>query len=179
MTTEDQMMGLDISAYSKLVEAPDAERDEDGEIVDYDNIREFYDNPDFPGRIEGIKPKTAYRIGDDGTGFRAGSYGGYNNWRNELAQMAGYELTEYQSHHGKSEGYDAGAWAAGSGPFFEHIQFSDCDGTIGPVVSAKLAKDYADHAAKAEQVGGRFWDLYQEWQQAFTLAADNGAVVFH
>lgn len=173
-------MGLDISAYSKLVEAPDAERDGDNELVDYDNYREFYFNQDFPGREEGLKEGMAYKLGDDSHGFRAGSYGGYSVWRNELAKMAGYA-------EGKQTGEDyadrfphaAQAWQDGSGPFYEQIQFSDCDGTIGPVVSAKLAKDYADYAAKAEQIGGRFWELYQEWQKAFQIAADCGAVSFH
>jgi hypothetical protein len=173
-------MGLDISVFSKLVEAPDAQRDADGELVDYDSFRTFFDNPDFPGRIEGLKSGTVYRIGEHGDGLCAGSYGGYNRWRNELAQMAGYPLTEYETHYGKTaEGYDAGAWAAGSGPFFEQIQFSDCEGTIGPVVSAKLAKDYAEHAGKAEKIGGRFWEMYQEWRATFEFAADRGAVVFH
>ena len=172
-------MGLDISAHSKLVEAPDAERDADGELVDYDNHCEFYENKDFPGRLEGIKPEIAYTVSGESIGFRAGGYGGYNSWRNQLAQIAGYPLTEYVSFGTQAEGYDAGAWAAGSGPFYEQIHFSDCDGTIGPVVSAKLAKDYASYSEQAEAVGGRFWDLYQEWQQAFDLAADGGAVRFH
>lgn len=43
-------MGLDVTAYSKLVEAPDAARDEDGDLVDYDNLVDFYENKDFPGR---------------------------------------------------------------------------------------------------------------------------------
>ncbi|WP_122448718.1 hypothetical protein [Pseudomonas viridiflava] len=173
-------MGLDISVFLKLAEAPEAARDSDGNLADYETHREFYDNPDFPGRIEGLKPEMVYRIGEHGDGLCAGSYGGYNRWRNELAQMAGYPLTEYDTHYGKkAEGYDAGAWAAGSGPFFEQIQFSDCEGTIGPVVSAKLAKDYEEFAERAESVGGRFWEKYQEWRAAFDAAADGGAVVFH
>lgn len=172
-------MGLDISAFSKLVEAPGAERDTDGCLVDYDNFRSFDENPDFPGRLAGIKSDVPYRIDGESTGFRAGSYGGYNVWRNDLAKLAGYPLTKYRSHRGEVEGYDAGAWAAGVGPFFEQIQFTDCDGTIGPVVSAKLAKDYADFATQAEAIGGYFWEKYQEWKEAFDMAADNGAVSFH
>lgn len=172
-------MGLDISAYSKLVEAADAARDSAGELMDYDSYCEFCENPDFPGRLDGIKPETAYSFGGESTDFRAGSYGGYNAWRNQLAQLAGYPLTKYRFFGSDREGYDGGAWAAGQGPFFEQIQFTDCDGTIGPVVSAKLAKDYADHAAKAQQVGGWFWEMYQEWQKGFELAADGGAVRFH
>ncbi len=173
-------MGLDISAYSKLVEAPDAEREPGGELVDYNNYRDFYFNPDFPGRERGLVEGMAYKLGDESHGFRAGSYGGYSAWREELAKLAGYAPeTRPSDEYEKRFPHFGSANRAGEGPFYEQILFSDCDGTIGPVVSAKLAKDYAEYAAKAEAVGGHFWDLYQEWQKAFQIAADGGAVSFH
>ncbi|ONH50953.1 hypothetical protein SAMN04490182_2046 [Pseudomonas cedrina] len=171
-------MGLDISAYSKLVLAPDAKRDEDGYLEDWQNFREFNDSDDFPGRLDGIEPGVPYHLSGDNIDFRAGSYSSYNAWRDQLAQMAGYPLTKYIGPDGEAEGYDAGAWAASEGPFFEQIQFTDSDGNIGPIISSKLSKDYAEYAGKAEQIGGNFWLLYQEWQRAFTLAADDGVVIF-
>lgn len=171
-------MGLDICAYSKLVEAPDARRDQDGELEDWEHYRQFRESDDFPGRLEGLKPDVAYQVGGETFEFRAGSYTGYCAWRNQLAQMAGYPLTRYEGPDGETEGYDAGAWFSSEGPFFEQINFTDSDGTLGPSASARLAADYAAHADKAEQIGSVFWALYQQWQQAFSLAKDDGAVVF-
>lgn len=172
-------MGLDVSAFSKLVEAPDAERDEHGDLVDYDNYRDFYFNKDFPGRAEGLKEGMTYKLGEEGSGLSTG-YGRYSAWRDELANLAGYTPDASPSdEYEKRFPYFGGANKAGEGPFYEQILFSDCDGTIGPVVSAKLAKDYADFAEKAEAVGGYFWEKYQEWKVAFEVAADGGAVVFH
>lgn len=66
------------------------------------------------------------------------------------------------------------------GPFIELINFTDCDGAIGPLVAAKLAADFDAHAeaAKASSYPG-FWRLYDDFRIAFHLAADSGAVHFH
>ena len=65
-------------------------------------------------------------------------------------------------------------------PFVELIDFSDCDGFIGPKTAAKLAQDFAEHRAKIP-VGAdpRFVEKYNKWAEAFVLAAGNGAVKFH
>lgn len=171
-------MGLDITAYSKLVEAPDAERDSDGQLVDYDNFTSFYSNDAFPGRMQGLTEGMAYRTNGECSGLSAG-YGSYNAWREELAKLAGYPAEMREQYGRQVESYCAACWGGAQGPFAEQINFSDCEGTIGPVVSAKLAKDYAEFAEKAETVGGYFWEKYQEWRAAFDLGADNGAVSFH
>ena len=171
-------MGLDVSSFSKLKPAPDAERDEDGDLADYENHTQFYDNPDFPGRIEGVVAEQAYTIEGECDHLSMG-YGRYNGWRDELAKLAGYPLESYQNYGARAESHCVACWNGAAGPFAEQINFSDCEGTIGPVVSAKLAKDYAEFADKAEQVGGAFWDYYQKWRRAFELGADSGAVNFH
>lgn len=177
-STEDIVMGLDVTAYSKLVEAPDAERDEDGGLVDWQGMASFYDNQDFPGRFEGLKEGMAYKTDGECSGLSSG-YGTYNGWREELAKLAGYPVQMREQYGREVESYCAACWGGAEGPFSEQINFSDCEGSIGPVVSAKLANDYAEFADKAEAVGGYFWEKYQEWQEAFQLAADNGAVNFH
>lgn len=171
-------MGLDISAHSKLVEAPDAAREEDGELVDYDAFVEFYDNPDFPGRFEGLKTSMAYAVEGDSAGLSTG-YSRYSAWREELAKLAGYPAGKYEQYGQVKESHCVPCWGGATGPFSEQINFSDCEGTIGPIVCAKLAKDYAEFAEKAEAVGGYFWEKYQEWKVCFDLGADNGAVRFH
>ena len=68
-------------------------------------------------------------------------------------------------------------------PFVELINFSDCEGFIGPVASAKLAKDFAafrDRAQSADSTHGAYdFERYCKWQEAFEFAADNGCVQFH
>lgn len=182
-------MGLDISAYRKATKL-DVIFDEDGEAldkqtnesVDYD-VRVFV-NTHFPGREEGVEDGAAYTA-EEGMSFRT-SYGAHGAWREDLAKMAGYPLTYTSSSFSNvSYRHDAGAWAAEGGPFWELINFSDCEGTIGPIVSAKLAKDFAEWDERAKQfddengLDGRFYKRFQEWRQAFEMAADGGMVYFH
>lgn len=155
------------------------------ETLDYD-LR-VYANNDFPGRADGLEDRGVYSA-EYSMGFRAGSYRGYNAWREELAKLAGYSAVPVDRYNtGKVEmRHDYGAWQAESGPFLELIEFSDCEGTIGSTVSAKLAKDFADWDERAKQHDdasqnwhGRFYSLYQQWRTAFEMAANGGAVDFH
>jgi len=176
-------MGLDISAYKGL-EKIDCVFDEEGdpidattrEPIDYD-VRPWV-NPDFPGRADDIESRAVYKSADS-MSLTGWGYGRYNAWREQLAKLAGYPATEFKSYGTTQMRYDAGAWAATAGPFWELIYFTDCDGTVGSAISAKLAKDFADHAAAAEAIGGHFFEVYQEFRDAFEMAADNGCVRFH
>jgi hypothetical protein len=158
-------MGLDITAYKNLTKVHTVTEDED---VWSEGLTTLYNNKDFPNRFEGVEEGVAYSC-EERFGFCAGSYSGYSHWRELLAKLAGY--------NGANEEDDK--------PFFELINFSDCEGTIGPVVSAKLAKDFADHQAEAEadvmeeDEWGYFKQCYADWRKAFEMAADNGAVSFH
>lgn len=160
-------MGLDIRAYSNLkngVARQDNSDSDDDDFEDSDLIQ-LYDNVHFPGRAEGIDCNLAYEY-DDSMGFRAGSYSGYGHWRHQLAQLAGYDGAE-------------DAWKKINGPFWELINFSDCEGTIGPVVSAKLAKDFADFQEKADAHQDKYFrSSYEYWRTAFEMAKENGAVCF-
>jgi len=164
-------MGLDITAASKLELIPDAPVDLDAFHVG--------SNPDeFADRADGLKPGL-YRSHAE-LNFRAGSYSGYNAWREQLAELAGYPKRMHFSGHKPPEAlHAAGAWETTSGPFWELINFSDCEGVIGPKTSVKLAKDFADHQAKADAHPDEwFRDLYAMWRRAFELASDAGAVDF-
>lgn len=162
-------MGLDITAYRGLTPAPDAEVDPDdaGNPKDYAHyvlIRPslvVYTEEQFPGRSAGVQVGVlAFK---EAFGFRAGSYSGYNQWRDWLASISGWG-TAKRCWSGKQT----------EGPFYELINFSDCEGVIGPQVAAKLAQDFQDFADKA------WYDTrYKDWQKAFVMAADGGAVSFH
>lgn len=163
-------MGLDISAYRRIKADPMATEDS------WQTHARIYVNPDFPTRADGITE--GWYSYAESTGFRAGSYSGYGEWRDLLAKLAGYPATREGSRHSHS----AGAWKAEGGPFWELINFSDCDGVIGPVTSWKLAADFAewDERAKAfAETRQWFYELYRSWREAFEMAADSGAVEFH
>lgn len=179
-------MGLDITAYRKISKI-DCVFDADGEPI-HPQTRGALEyqlracvNHDFPGRAGLVEDQCIYAA-DLSFGFRAGSYGYYNRWRNDLSRLAGYPERTYKRDaysHGQQR-FDAGAWEAESGPFWELINFSDCEGVIGAEVSAKLAKDFADYQEKADAHESEdFRGAYAEWRKAFEMAADNGAVEFH
>jgi hypothetical protein len=176
-------MGLDITAYRGLKDAPDVKFNADGEPVDEhgrfdDDVFVPYPNPDFKGRADGLERKP-YRF-DDLFGFRAGSYGGYNMWRDRLAQIAGYPSAPMERPFGGIESrHDHGAFEADGGPFWELILFSDCEGTIGPKVSAKLVKDFHDFQIVADRQDDSFLERYNMFRKAFEWGADDGAVDFH
>jgi hypothetical protein len=167
-------MGLDVSWYRRVKLEPDAELDEDGSPVDWLNLVRVDEPVSFPERCADIAPGI-YSSADHGS-FRAGSYSGYNQWREELAELAGYPALVIA---GGGKEHSHGAWQADSGPFFELINFSDCEGVIGTAVSAKLAKDFADNQTKADEVGGYFAEQYARWRNAFEQAAQGGFVDFH
>lgn len=167
-------MGLDITAYRQLKPAPEAELDSSGYPIDYGTFVIFqaleWTEKNWPGRTGGLR-RGPHSFAEQFR-FRAGSYGGYNDWRDELSRFSqGKEARE--------------VWAASSppGPFVELINFADNEGTIGAAVSAKLAKDFSDNferATKHAAGSGDEWLIsYKNWLKAFELAADGGAVNFH
>ena len=175
-------MGLDISYYKNARAITDEERAALEQIPEnhrYDwteerGIERLYRNPGFPGRDEGLPSDdwvTAEAVGT----FCAGSYGGYGDWRRNLASLVGIDNLR--------------AWwdAPQPGPFAELLNFADNEGVIGPVVSAKLAKDFAEWRARASEFastlpdddGEWFMRKYKDWQAAFTAAQQGGYVDFH
>jgi len=170
-------MGLDIIAYRHVTPAPDAPLDEHGYPKDYkkhvrvDQVSLDATEKAFPGRTKGMQP--GLYACDKSFHFRAGSYTGYNDWRDRLARFA-------LRRGARSVWVDAGM----EGPFVELINFYDNEGDIGPEVSAKLAKDFAilvnkarDFAADLDDAG-YFFDCYRKWSKAFRMAADGGFVHF-
>ena len=101
----------------------------------------------------------------NGGGFRAGSYSGYNQWRNQLANLVGTT--------------DKRIWENPvPGPFVELINFSDCEGTIDSKTSAKLAKDFQEYQGEANIKDEHFVQIYNHFRIAFECASDGGSVVF-
>lgn len=163
-------MGLDITAYESVDfvrPRVDGEEEREGEIY-------LYSDDHFRDRADGLADGI-YQIAGKHLHVRAGSYSGYNEWRDQLARMIG--TTADRVFAGDDKPID----------FYELINFSDCEGFIGPKTCAKLAADFAKHHDRAVQHGKSFNDMdywigkYHQWSDAFALAASmgKGIVEFH
>ena len=159
-------MGLDISVYKnlKIIDKTKINFDKD----EQDDYLEIYDQ-DFKKQLDGSDLIIGeYYDYDYAKEFRAGSYSGYNYWRNELAKLAGYES-------------DVFVWEnVEDGVFVELINFSDCDGIIGSKISKKLYNDFCEFDNTASLKDGGFYYIYKEFKEAFKIASENnGCVLFH
>jgi hypothetical protein len=173
-------MGLDITAYKKAVlveplSLKQRREAQDAHPLDASHEHTFLYQDGFEKQRDGFKDGF-YKVEGKDFRFRAGSYSGYNAWRRQLCEMVcGKEPSDVWD--GKVE----------PPAFGELIHFSDCEGFIGPKTSAKLAKDFdewrdgAKLYAQTLSVDERQWflALYDEWSQAFHLAAETGVVAFH
>jgi len=171
-------MGLDIVAYKNIVKATGNEAfDETGEIKDEDHWFQLWPNDDYPERASNIAYGCAYKA-EDSFHFRAGSYGGYNHWRDKLAEMAGYPKGSYNEYGKEWKSYAASVWNNPKpGPFMELIHFSDCEGILGEEVATRLAADFEQFQEKAETFDDEYFlSKYNDWRKAFELAASNGCV---
>lgn len=156
-------MGLDITIYTdaKFVskELPEGEAGED-------LIGVFADS--FPKTLGGMEE--GYYEATTSDGFRAGSYSGYNAWRDALCRAVhGISAKEY--------------WITIAGQdlaFDELINFADNEGIIGTAVCAKLAGDFdAYHETLIALGDDVLWDL-ERWREGLREAGNNdGFVQFH
>ena len=170
--------GLDVTAYGKLTPVPAPRLGKDGEPVGERELR--LEPADFPERFAGLAAGRVYRYAETYS-FRAGSYSGYNAWRNELAKLAGYGQTPARSLDGQTElRYDATVWKLKKGPFWELIDFSDAEGVIGPAACKRVHQDFLQYrAAAAAHPDDYFRVSYEDWMKAFAMCANGGAIVFH
>lgn len=176
-------MGLDVTAYSNLrkVEFQPDELDENGYPMDdgYEDENgewittysfKCWNHPEFFDRSEGIE-SAAYYLAEDEAVVMGMSYGGYNTWRRMLSRMVGF---------GVEDVWDG---RVTEGPFVELINFSDCEGVIGPVVCAKLLKDFEENEDMARQYDDeRFYKVYLGFLNGLRLACSGtgiGALYFH
>jgi len=179
-------MGLDVTAYSNIKPLRPYRDDN----IDYDaGERNFFTFSAFPHAAAGLMDATVqstthadlvadyvYDVnGGEAHSWSCRAYSHYNRFRASLAAFAGYEPEEMWND---PEGFS-------DRPFFELVNFSDCDGCIGPVASRALLEDFAEHRdayrAARDDVGERysFSYFYDEFIEGLRLAADNGVLNFH
>lgn len=170
--------GLDVTAFEKLVLVPVPQVDKDGQPTVKNQVK--LSPGEIVQRFDGLSAGAVYHY-DQAFDFRAGSYSGYNYWRNELAKLAGYKPTPFKSFNGNTElRYDATVWKIQTGPFWELIDFSDAEGVIGPAVCKRVYLDFVKYqSAAAQHPDAYFRSSYQDWMKAFAMCANDGAIVFH
>lgn len=174
-------MGLDITAYTKVKLIETLEDIEEWETkywmadndtqTDYIYSGYFKDGNYHKEWAEGLEPGGVYKY-EDCHSFRAGSYSGYNRWREWLSMLGLGVMPETVWKNAKL--YE-------NKPFYRLINFSDCEGIISSKFSKELAKHFADHQSivDASDSDEYYKEKYTDWRKAFELAADNGYVSFH
>ncbi|STR45791.1 hypothetical protein [Iodobacter fluviatilis] len=170
--------GLDIIAYEKLSIVSAPKFDKDGRPLGEQQVK--LAPVEFAERFTGLIAGKVYKY-QSAFSFRAGSYSGYNDWRNELAKLAGYAQTPYQSLNGEiAQRYDVTVWNVKKGPFWELIDFSDSEGVIGPVVCKRISKDFIQYQSAASKHPDKsFRNAYEGWKKAFSMCANSGAIAFY
>ena len=167
-------MGLDIVAFKdvelikvvKTWEEYEEHQNEETEQVDWVS---FYD---VSSKIaDPIVPGGVYKY-QDRHRFCAGSYTGYNNWRNNLSIYAlGVEAEKVWKNRSNYNNM----------PFVELIDFSDCQGVIGTKCCTKLLADFVDHEDKIRNIKDKsdwFMESYDDWKKAFQYGSQNGYILF-
>jgi hypothetical protein len=155
-------MGLDITAYRNIQRTFEKDsRDSYGDLLD--GCFQVH----IPSPQEDIEDRAYYTSTEDQFYFRAGSYSGYNRWRNQLAQLVGYPSAE-------------AVWSdPKDGPFVELINFSDCEGTLGTAICRKLFVDFVENTHLADKHEcDYFRSQYFKWLEAFEWASKDGCVNF-
>ena len=174
-------MGLDIYAYSKIVEETEVSANQKRleELGLTERGEEIYRIETFDSEsYKGLSPGTYYTTDQsESHDFRAGSYSGYNQWRRVLSQTM-LSVSPDQVWANPDEWKDT--------PFFGLINHSDCDGAIGGPVAKSLYQDFVRYKHKAaayqgvpeNEDTGWFLEVYDDFLRAFELAADDGILVF-
>lgn len=168
-------MGLDISAIAgPLIDKGHKDNFDErqmDDLIDSALTITAYTHPSFEDRLKPLQRGHIY-VGNhkrehENFGFRAGSYSGYGQYRDWLIGLG------QKARRGMPTDVDK--------PFYEQVNFSDCEGVIGPVASGDLYNDYASlHEKAKEHPEDWFLQVYENFMAAFKLAAETeGAVVFH
>lgn len=163
-------MGLDIIAYSNLkkneylssISNEEKEELDESYLIMSPVLTEI--DKAFPGRAEPLKYNGDVYDCENYEWINIGSYSTYGWFRWALEAF--------------SENRDC---------FNELIDFSDCEGIIGSIVSKKLYEDFSSNAESFEQWVHLKFDaydselllqMYRKFESAFEIAKDGGAVEF-
>lgn len=168
-------MGLDIRAFSVATLTDEHARE--GEFwcgIEDHKVVFCYDG--FEQSLRGLVVGRCYDVGQGVSIYHhAGSYGGYNAWRDRLARV-------HLGVSARTVWRDPEAYR--DRPFYELINFADNEGFIGPEAAADLLLDFEAGrdrwmvATDDDVVDHDDRRKYDEWTKAFRTAAGHGLVRF-
>ena len=171
-------MGLDILAISKLrLMTPEvkAALDRLPELSTEDEpvltVTDITKKQDFCRCLDMDNGDYYKTEGSEEYDFRAGSYSSYGDFRREIAETFLNSTpvkvwSSPQSYEGQ--------------PFYELIDFSDCEGVIGPGVCSKLHKDFVEGREKFVEEVHSDWSVerYDRFTKALSVAKEDGVIIF-
>lgn len=160
-------MGLDIVAFEKAYLTEPHEYVDD-DCYDAGHVRARLPHPSMVVTFHGLEDGRCYSTAGRTVRFRAGSYSGYNRFREALCRAAlGVEPDEVWN--------DPTAHA--NEPFFELINFADNEGTISRDACRDLLGDFVDgYRTVRAKLDEEDQESYDRWMAAFAVAAHNGLV---
>lgn len=171
-------MGLDITVHTRVepfdeADIPRVDGDFDWDWAYENGVDKAFCFQGFEQSLRPLVQDTWVRSVGKTWGFRAGSYGGYNAFREELSRLAlGVEPEEVWQDPDRFR----------DRPFFELINFADNEGTIGSEAAADLHADFVAYMPMAvERWTDDSYDFgkYTTWTKACRDAADGGMIDFH
>lgn len=175
-------MGLGITGYSwlELIDMCDQEEYDLKYVTGPDHgtfhaYEGYVSRADFPARIEGanLKPDGVYRYAERYS-FEAGAYSTYNRWRSWLS-MSFIGATPREIWTSPTDAYR-------TQPFYELVNFSDCEGLIAGPTATKLFEDFTKYAEMVRTMPASkewFYERYTDFWSALAFAANDGVVSFH
>lgn len=107
-------------------------------------------------------------------GFRVGSYSYFNDFREEVARVVGFNLNEMVGFGGTIK------W--GDQAFKELINHSDCDGILDSADCDSLTEDFKKYDERMKEwLSEEHYTTYTELMEAINKVADEEAVsiMFH
>ena len=154
---------LDIRAYSKC--KFDRVWDEEYYERNHDRLINVYRNADYD---HGLSESEGLYTFDRSSHFKIGHYNAYNWWKERLSYlMLGVSPEEVVKNPDRYDGE----------PFYELINYSDCEGTFGTKTCAKLHRDFHDNMETViEENDKNFTSGYMRRMKAFEMAKDGGFV---
>ncbi len=163
-------MGLDIRffQYAETVDGPAKGNGGDADVIHNANFA-----PEQMGQFNQHDSLGEWvRVSGFRGHFRVGSYGSYNDWRKRLSLAI--LSTPPEAIWSEPERFRGM-------PMVQLIDFSDCEGIIGPQTCAVLRRQFEFSREKFfvdRNVEQWHYEIYGNFQRAFDIAADTGCVQF-
>lgn len=156
-------MGLDVSTYVNIRIVDDPEKAD---------FCAFVSSPECDFKIKNLKGGEYY-CGDRIHRGVSYPYSSHNRFREKLIKLI--DRTDLLDDKGEIN-WRTLTWSI---PFYDFINFSDCEGCLDHEVSSTIYSDFVRYNNQAkESMSENDYFRYETWMYTFETAMDNGVVVF-